>query len=313
MAQSHASDFRPIRAGQNPPDKARTATLIVGFDSAWTAHKSGAVVGALDLGGGRFRDLGPPQIVTFSRANELINEWEAEHATEKTLILLDQPTIVPNATGRRPVERIVSSSVGRRHGGMQPANTGRSDMFGPGAPVWPFLTAFGGPGDPLEPPAEKQVFETYPVLALVALGWVLLDQRPTGRLPKYNPERKTFSDSDWAYVCRQVSQTLRNYGLGQLASWIDGIARTRARKRDQDGLDACLCLLVGLHLAGGGEGLMIGDCQTGYIVVPYNEKLREEFDSRCAEIGVDSSGSVRAFRRRGGRCTSQWRPGQIAP
>ena len=30
---------------------------------------------------------------------------------------------------------------------MQPANTGKTDMFGPEAPLWPFLTTLGGAAD----------------------------------------------------------------------------------------------------------------------------------------------------------------------
>ena len=54
-------------------------------------------------------------------------------------MLLDQPTIVKNATGQRPVENLVASSVSLRYGGMQPANTARVEMFGKSTPVWSFV------------------------------------------------------------------------------------------------------------------------------------------------------------------------------
>jgi hypothetical protein len=41
---------------------------------------------------------------------------------------------------------------------MQPANTSRKEMFGTEAPMWPFLTRFGGPADPLDPVADTRVF-----------------------------------------------------------------------------------------------------------------------------------------------------------
>jgi hypothetical protein len=44
-------------------------------------------------------------------------------------------------------------------------------MFGAEAPIWPFLRRFGGPENPLKPVADTRVFETYPVLALIELGW----------------------------------------------------------------------------------------------------------------------------------------------
>jgi predicted RNase H-like nuclease len=46
------------------------------------------------------------------------------------------------------VEHIVCSSVSARRGGMQPANTGREEMFGVSAPIWRFLNRFGGAVDP---------------------------------------------------------------------------------------------------------------------------------------------------------------------
>jgi hypothetical protein len=56
------------------------------------------------------------------------------------------------------------------------------------------VTRFGGPANPLERVADTRVFETYPVLAVMALGWTRPDARAAGHLPKYNPGRKkTFS------------------------------------------------------------------------------------------------------------------------
>lgn len=172
-------------------------TLLIGFDSAWTAAKCGAIVGAFCSDDG-IRDLGPPQTVDYEQASDVILKWQAELRPTSTIVLLDQPTIVRNDNGQRPVENIVGSAVSRRYGGVQPASIKRTDMFGRDAPVWPFLEQFGGAADPLDPASvSSQVFETYPVLAMIALGWTLPDSRATGRLPKYNPgRRKTFSLSD---------------------------------------------------------------------------------------------------------------------
>jgi predicted RNase H-like nuclease len=181
-------------------------TLLVGFDSAWTPTNSGALVGALWSDDGMFEDLGVPQIVDYAKAERAILNWQAERAPAATIVLLDQPITVKKPKGQRPVENIVGATVSRRYGGMQPANTARREVFGEEAPVWPFLTRFGGPGDPLGPVAETRVFETYPVLTIIALGWTLPDSRAAGRLPKYNPERKkTFSILDWQHICGLVA------------------------------------------------------------------------------------------------------------
>jgi len=273
-------------------------TLLVGFDSAWTPTNSGALVGAIHFDNGTLGGLGTPQIVDYRAAEDVILKWQAEQAPTATIVLLDQPTIVTNAAGQRPVENIVGSPVSLRYGGMQPANTAREEMFGKQAPVWPFLTRFGGPADPLEPISNTRVFETYPVLAIIALGWMLPDSRAAGRLPKYNPERKrTFSISDWQYVCGLASAAFSDRQLMDIVRWINHAARNPSpRKSDQDGLDACLCLLVALYLAERKDGLMVGDLHTGYIVVPYCAELHAELDARCRQTGRVPSEWVRRLK-----------------
>ncbi|BCT93309.1 hypothetical protein LYSHEL_23330 [Lysobacter helvus] len=273
-------------------------TLLVGFDSAWTPGKRGAIVAAIQNDDGAFQVLGDPQIANFREAEDAIRKWQAEHAPVSTVILLDQPTIVNNSAGQRPVENIVSSCVSLRYGGMQPANTARADMFGEGAPVWAFINQFGGAGDPLTPrPDGAVVFETYPVLALIALGWLREDARRAGRLPKYNPERrKTFSLDDWQFLCREASAAFRKLSLGGIARWMDEARdKDRPHKTDQDKLDACLCLLVALHMAEGRECLMVGDQKTGYIVVPHCPDLQIEVETRCTVTDRMASEWVRTF------------------
>ena len=208
-------------------------TLLIGFDSAWTPTNSGALVGLLQLDDGTFKELGPPRIVDYPQAQEVILTWQAGHLPTATIVLLDQPTIVGNSAGQRPAENIVGSAVSIRYGGMQPANTSKKEMFGAEAPIWPFLTRFGGPADPLVPVAETRVLETYPVLAMIALLWTLPDSRAAGRLPKYNPDRKrTFSISDWWHVCRLASGAFQERGLKEIVRWIDDAARKTSRARE---------------------------------------------------------------------------------
>lgn len=274
-------------------------TLLIGFDSAWTATKCGGLVGAFCSGDGVLQALGPPLAVNYDEAAAVIRRWQAELCPASTIVLLDQPTIVRNPKGQRPVENIVAPSVGRRYGGVQPASTARIEMFGKGAPVWPFLEQFGGAADPLTfVSSGSQVFETYPVLAMIALGWTLPDSRPGGRLPKYNPERKkTFCLSDWQYVCELLSDRFRERGLTEIFEWLDGASRNPSpRKCDQDSLDACFCLLVALYVVERRDCLMVGDRQTGYIVVPDSVELRGELEARCTLKNRVSSEWVRTFR-----------------
>lgn len=264
---------------------------MIGFDSAWTSKNHGAIVGLVRKHDGTFRELGPPRIANFTEATTTIYDWQRNERSTTTIVLLDQPTIVKNPVGQRPVENLVASPVGLRYGGIQPANTSRVEMFGPEAPVWQFLGQFGGAANPMSQRADSQVFETYPVLALIALGWVLPDKRVTGRLPKYNPKRrKTFSIDDWRHVCNRLSEEIAKRHLSGLDEWISEM-RTKPTpcKADQDCLDACICLLIGLYLVESKECLMVGDTETGYIVVPHGDCLRRELEERCNETNRDPS------------------------
>ena len=69
---------------------------------------------------------------------------------------------------------------------------------------------------------DARVFETYPVLAVIALGWTLQDSRPAGRLPRYNPaRRRTFSIVDWQHVCGRVTGAFQERGLSEIVDWIE--------------------------------------------------------------------------------------------
>lgn len=271
--------------------------LLIGFDSAWSASKSGAIVGLVQSDCSAFLEIDPPQTVNYSEAERTIVEWQERYNPGATIVLLDQPTIVRNGVGQRPVENIVGSVVSRRHGGMQPANTSKVELFGSDAPVWSFLDRFGGPANPFGALTGTWVLETYPVLTMIALDWLLPDRRPTGRLPKFNPERKkTYSINDWRYVCQKISEEFGGRNIEGLTGWLDDIARSsRPRKSDQDGLDACVCLLTALHLIEMRECLMVGDQATGYIVVPYGRTLSDELMARCKQTDRDPSEWVRSF------------------
>jgi predicted RNase H-like nuclease len=289
-------------------------TLLVGFDSAWTAANSGGLVAVLRCGDGQYIELGSPRIFNYAQAEQVVRDLQAEHSPASTIILLDQPAIVRNAAGQRPVENTASSPVSLRFGGMQPANISRADMLRPAAPVWQFRAAFGGTADPLLQGTGTLVYEIYPVLALIAMEWHLPHTRLTGRLPKYNPERRrTFLLSDWQEVCSRAAGRLRIDGVVGLAAWCDDLARIpKPQKRDQDGLDACLCLLVSLRMAEGRECLMVGQLQTGYVVVPAGLRLKEELCGRCHRTSRVASQWVKTFRVSITlAATSRWSPGDL--
>jgi predicted RNase H-like nuclease len=259
----------------------------VGFDSAWTPGNRGAIVALVVAGDGSFREVGPPEVVNFGEAERRICDWQDQFSPNRTLILLDQPTIVVNTAGQRPVEGIVCPSISLRLGGMQPSSQSRVEMFGAAAPVWAFLRRFGGAADPLHLTAGTQVIETYPVLALIALKWLRNGGGLFGALPKYNPQRrKTFTLSDWRFVCECALSFFASHSIPSLTAWLTEAAqKTDPKKNDQDCLDACLCLLVAVWLQRGHQCIMAGNLATGYMVVPHEPALLTELASRCKKTG----------------------------
>ncbi len=274
------------------------ATLIVGYDSAWTAGKCGAVTAVALADDGSTRSLGSPQSANFDTARQVIHRWQQTTRPDRTVLLIDQPTIVTGVRNQRPVENLVGSPVSKRRGGVQPAYTNKADMFGPDAPIWPFLKRFGGPADPRGPLDTVQVFETYPVLTLIAYGWLLPDSRKTGRLPKYNPEkRKQFRLDDWRFVCMAAADAAGLRGLAQHSEWLTAAATwPRPSKCDQDCLDACICLLVGVDLCSRRECLMVGEMPTGYMVVPASDILLAELTARCVKTQRTPAKWLQVFR-----------------
>jgi predicted RNase H-like nuclease len=274
-----------------------TSRLLVGFDSAWTARNTGGLVGVLFQNDGRYESLGPPIQVNFSDAEAIIRGWQARCQPHNTLVLIDQPLVVKNESGQREVESIVGSLVSLRYGGMQPANKGRIGMFDDDAPLWKFTKSFGNLLGIANFGRSCCLIETYPVLALIALELVRADRRHKGRLPKYNPaRRKTFRQEDWDFLCASLAGFFDKPGVRDVSDWLCNQSGKKPKKKDQDGLDACICLLVAMHLAEGKTCLQIGKSESGEIVVPYLETLETELQERCTRIKIAPKEWIRPFR-----------------
>jgi predicted RNase H-like nuclease len=162
---------------------------LIGFDSAWTDNaKAPGAITSVSFQNGRITSWHPPQLVSFGGALAFIQENRSPDGV--TLVAVDQPTIVANATSMRPVERAAASLISWLGGGVQPSNTGRVGMFCKDAPIWRFLATLGAQEDPEASRTARDglfVLEVFPALALPSLN-------PTffGRLaaPRYNPGRR---------------------------------------------------------------------------------------------------------------------------
>jgi predicted RNase H-like nuclease len=276
-------------------DEARMETYV-GFDSAWTDNpKAPGALCAI-----RFEENGvvrffPPRPASFTQALSVIQELHAASAV--TILALDQPTLVPNATGMRPVERVAASLISLLGGGVQPANRSRLGMFCDASPIWPFLRSLNAIEDPeLARVADAGLFlmEVFPALALASL-----DDRFFGRLsaPRYNPERKkTYHEADWGHVAEAAAVEADALGCNELAAWCRQTAQRQPRKADQDMLDSALCVLIALRWRRRprNESLLLGDMMTGYMVVPASRAVRERLSSAAHKHLVPVDGVLPA-------------------
>ena len=250
---------------------------FIGFDSAWSG-KIGGIAWA-SFRKNRLQNFYEPKPANFDEAAFIIETLQAEH--DYVLIALDQPTLVPNETGSRPVERIAASVISTLESGVQPSNRSKEALFGSNAPIWSFLERLDARENPLAARTATyglHLIEVYPALALPALEPVIMERR---RAARYNPNNrnKNFSLDDWKLVAGAVGRHADALGLAPLSQWAcEQSVLDRPVKQDQDHLDAMICLIIAIqwrrekrrnYLA------VIGDGREGYMVTPVSPETRE--------------------------------------
>jgi predicted RNase H-like nuclease len=268
---------------------------FIGFDSAWTDNeKAPGAICALQLRPGLAPVYHEPRLVRFAEA--LAFAESVASGSDYTLIGLDQPTVVPNISSMRPVERVAASVISWIGGGVQPANRSKTGMFCDASPVWPFIKKLGAIQDPLSARSAtsgRHLIEVFPALALASLEPAFF--RRLGAA-KYNPANaRRFRLDDWRMVCTAAGSWFERNGLTEPASWCRAYRSMPApRKADQDRLDAVLCLIVALQwrLHGSDQSIMIGDVLTGYMVTPASAEVRQRLVAAARLRGVAVDGSM---------------------
>jgi len=267
----------------------QSSTIIFGFDSAWTdAAKAPGAICAIAFDERGQVEFHEPRLVSFADARAFIGSLRQDFSV--SLVALDQPTVVPNSAGSRPVDKVAGSLVSFVGGGVQPANRSKIGMFCDDSPVWSFLSDLNATQDPIEArtaPAGHFLIEVFPALALPAFEDAFSQRL---RAPKYNPQnRRKFRLEDWRSVTRVVQTTAQGFDVSGLADWSDRMhALSQPRKADQDKLDAALCALIGLAWRAGPVSCsaMLGDLTNGYMVTPMSEFTRPRLEQAANQRGV---------------------------
>ncbi len=265
--------------------------VFTGFDSAWTRTNRGAIA-HLVVEEGEV-ELGAPETASFDEALASINRVGA--GADLHIIAIDQPLIVPNPTGSRPVEGVFRPLLGHLGGAIQPSNTGRIGMFDAEAPLWPFLRDLVADQDPLAIPgadAGRFAFECWPVAAQIAFA---SQSGQVQRLLKYNPGRSgTFSQADWVGLNLLMAESASELDLASIAAWFEASAAIQPRKADQDKVDAAICVLIASlwWRDGLAASAMIGDTTSGYIVTPISPSMAASLAPATASRSVPFQTSV---------------------
>ena len=271
---------------------------FVGFDSAWAGNRVGAISYAV------FRETNLekvclPRVADFADAAGIIEDLQGE--CDHVLVAVDQPIIVINQAGGRPVDRVAGSLMSRLHSGTQPANRNKDAMFGDNAPIWRFINRIKPPGmtcgdlkdfEAARMATEKtHLIEVYPALALPAMNQVFMVRELAAR---YDPGKGNFSLDDWRRVCKIVRDCAGEFDLQLLSQWANEMiapwdSPVRPLKPHQDKIDAAICLLISLQwrrVQDGHELHAIGDLDHGYMVTPVCDVTRGILQIACRRLNV---------------------------
>ena len=259
---------------------------FVGFDSAWAGKAPGGIATAVFVDR-RLAAFTEPRLARYDEAARMIETLRSE--CDYVLVAVDQPIVVPNESGSRPVDGVARCLISKLRSGVQPANRGKEEMFGSNAPIWRFLQRLGACENP---PAARtstrglHVLEVFPALALPALEPEILKR---GRAARYNPTKRTFSRDDWRLVAECVRCRASALGMVPLSRWAGCQAGLAVpTKHDQDRLDAAICLVVALEWRFGPRDrvAVIGDGRSGYMVTPVSAETREVLERAATAKGV---------------------------
>ena len=267
----------------------------IGFDSAWADNpKAPGAITALEVDAGKAGRFHAPRLVSFDQALSFVDQVRSNDGC--TLLALDQPTIVPNQTSMRPVERTAASLISWLGGGVQPSNRSKIGMFCEASPIWKFLASLQAVEDPeyaRVATSGLHLIEVFPALALPSIN-----EEFYGRLagPRYNPDRhKTFRIGDWRRVAESAALAFDGVGFGEQALWCRDASRLpKPRKADQDKLDAMLCLIIALgwRMSRRSESMMLGCINKGYMVLPASSSVREKLIIAARNNSVPIDGNL---------------------
>lgn len=258
---------------------------FVGIDLAWSRTGRGRTGLCVADESGRVLDS------TSVRSDDEIVDWLGPHCDGPVLAGIDAPITVPNDTGRRPCDDLVSRAFGPYEAGVYPANRSNPAFAGRtraedladrlDLSLDPLLAA----GDP----DARRALETYPhsaIVALFGLDKTLKYKRGRGRsptarrpefarlldllesLPRFEPPFDPATSSRWDSLRRDIRQATTGADLD----------------RAEDEVDAYVCAYVVSYYWTHGHDdrcRVVGDAEHGHIVTPVTPAQANALDARA--------------------------------
>jgi predicted RNase H-like nuclease len=273
--------------------------LYVGIDLAWGEKNTTAVVilsGSNDIKAGASLLAVEEALSTDSDILDFLKTHE-KSADDGLLIGIDAPTLVPNNTGKRPCETILSSCLRRQEAGPHPANrTLLSGVDGTvrGERLVVALEEMGVVHTPYLnqlPHPPRAVFEVFPHPAHIALFGL---EKTIKYKAKPGRTRETRVDEYRRYVRYLEGLATADPPLilpENTDAWHrqdPALLRPGALKRYEDALDALTCAYVALYRYRWGDARcpVVGNMTSGYIVTPATDAMQERFRSAAETLAA---------------------------
>ncbi|MBW4678573.1 MAG: DUF429 domain-containing protein [Microcoleus vaginatus WJT46-NPBG5] len=247
---------------------------FLGIDFGWMSGASGLC--CLKWQDGTLQLLDLRRYSTIEDILAWVDAWAP--APEPAMIAVDAPTLIPNATGMRLPDKLAHKYFGRYHAGCYPANLSsrfaqRTTELGLSLEARDFLHA---------PILENQSRERYQIEVFPHPAIVNLFQ--LNRILKYKKGRLSERRLELAKLQQYILKglpalepkldrlTLENIKSNQESDIfcdLNTLAGSHL-KAVEDQLDALICAYVAVHWWYWGleRNLVLGDCSTGYIVIP---------------------------------------------
>ena len=239
---------------------------FIGIDLGWRSQPSGLC--CLEWRDGKLHLQNLERLEAIADVLAWVDHWAPNDTA--AMVAVDAPTLIPNATGMRLPDRLTHKHFGRYHAGCYPANLGlpfaeRTVAFGlsleaRGFAHAPVLTA---------QQAGRYQIEVFPHPAIVHLFEL-------NQILKYKKGKVAERRLELLKLRQHIVQDLpqRKPALNLPASTHQPIPDIPIKGVDlkaiEDQLDALICAYVAAHWWYWGleRNLVLGDRETGYIVVP---------------------------------------------